>query len=137
MKWCIFSVSTYLKSVFDQVNNSLCFSVPGLGPGDSDSLVLHLRGGARGAVRHPGGEKPRVWRQLRRGDRAHLEHRGGGEAGRDTVPAAAAARGPGPGRDRHRAGAGGAGARAGEAQDQQGESNEILKNKNILSVKCC
>ena len=115
----VYFFGKYLKSVFDQVNNSLCFSVPGLGPGDSDSLVLHLRGGARGAVRHPGGEKPRVRRPLRRGDRAHLEHSGGGEAGRDSVPAAAAARDPGPGRDRHRAGAGGAGARAGEAQDKQ------------------
>ena len=27
---------------------------------DSDSLVLDLRGGAGGPVRHPGGEEPRV-----------------------------------------------------------------------------
>ena len=46
----VYFFGKYLKSVFDQVNKSLCFSVPGLGPGDSDSLVLHLRGGARGAA---------------------------------------------------------------------------------------
>ena len=79
------------KFVSHPANISLRFSVPGLGPGDSDSLVLHLRGGARGAVRHPGGEEPHVRHQLRPGDRDHIEHSGGGEAGRHPVPAAAAA----------------------------------------------
>ena len=56
MKWCISLVrqAANIPHSSDQGDNSLCFSISGPSPGDSDSLVLHLRGGARGAVSHPG-----------------------------------------------------------------------------------
>ena len=55
---------------------------------DSDSLVLDLRGGAGGPVRHPGGEEPRVRVRDQSGYGDKLQHGGGGEAGRHTVPPA-------------------------------------------------
>ena len=89
MKSFIFSViEIFLPILSIKVSSP---SVAGAGAGDSDSLVLHLRGGARGPVRHPGGAESRVRGQLRPGQRDQLEHGGGGEAGRHPVPAAAAA----------------------------------------------
>ena len=68
---------------------NLMFSLSVGGDGGGDSLVLHLRGGARRPVRHPGGEEPGDG-EHREGGGDQLQHRGGGEAGRDSVPAAAA-----------------------------------------------
>ena len=68
------------------------FSLSVGGSGDRHSLVLHLRGGARGPVRHPGGEESRHGGHREAGG-DQLEHGGGGAAGRDTVPTAAATHG--------------------------------------------
>ena len=67
---------------------NLMFSLSVGGDGGGDSLVLHLRGGARRPVRHPGGEEPGDG-EHREGGGDQLQHRGGGEAGRHSVPAAA------------------------------------------------
>ena len=70
--------------------NLLMFSLSVGGDGGGDSLVLHLRGGARRPVSHSGGEEP-GHREHREAGGDQLQHRGGGEAGRHPVPAAAAA----------------------------------------------
>ena len=66
-------------------------SYPGVVVSDSDSLVLDLRGGAGGPVRHPGGAESGGGGGHQPGHGDQLQHGGGGEAGRDAVPAAPAA----------------------------------------------
>ena len=64
------------------------FSLSVGGDSDGGGLVLHLCGGARRPVRHPGGEESGDG-EHREGRGDQLQHRGGGEAGRHSVPAAA------------------------------------------------
>ena len=88
MKLSIFSVSS--SQEFDCKFNCKYCSLSAGGDGGGDSLVLHLRGGARGPVRHPGGAEPGDG-DPREGGGDQLQHGRGGEAGRHPVPAAAAA----------------------------------------------